>query len=218
MENANTNFTFLTSDDATKYFADADILLKQGRHIQNYGADSRLFYFIDEYYDRGLRDFYHQFFQMNLERESHDNERYFYLDFTEDCKGKLGKDNRSKELEGDKVIFAILFFNIYKEKFFEKKESNWQELSQIFKESEHQDLWKELLYGKLKPNYTPQEEQHVKDKVRSIIKDFEKLGWVALKSIEDLTFEILPSIARISNLYSDVIENVETLEEYLNNE
>jgi hypothetical protein len=218
MENANTSFAFLTSDDATKYFAEVDILLKQGRHIQDYGSDSRLFFFIDEYYDRGLRDFYKQFFQINLERESHDNERYYYLDFTEDSKGKLAKDNRNKELESDRIIFAILLLNVYKEKFFEKKESNWQELSQIFKESEHKELWQELLFGKLKQNYTPQEEQNVKDKVRSIIKDFEKLGWVALKSAEDLNFEILPSIARISKLYSDVIENVEALDEYLNNE
>lgn len=218
MENANTSFAFLTSDEAAKYFADADILLKQGKHIQDYGSDSRLFYFIDEYYDRGLRNFYQQFFQMYLEKESHDNERYYYLNFTEDSKGKLGKDNRSKELEGDRVIFAILLLNIYKEKFFEKKKTNWQELTQIFKESEHKELWQELLYGKLKPNYTPHEEQNVKDKVRSIIKDFDKLGWVSLKNVEDLNFEILPSIARISILYSDVIENVEALDEYLSNE
>lgn len=216
MENA--NYPFLNSEQATKYFADADIALKQGRHIQDFGTDIRLFSFIDEFYEKGLEDYYKQFFGMNLVCDKSDNGKFYYLDFPDDGKGKFGKENRSKELEDDKVIFAILFLNLYKERFFEQKEFTWQELEQIFKEGEHKELWQNILFSKVKQNYTPREEQEVKDKVRRIISDFEKLGWIVFKNQEEIHFEVLPSIERISRLYGDVIDNIESIEEYLNNE
>jgi hypothetical protein len=218
MENANANYPFLNSEQATKYFADADIALKQGRHIQDFGTDIRLFSFIDEFYDKGLEDYYKQFFGMNLVCDKSDNGKFYYLDFPDDGKGKFGKENRSKELEDDKVIFAILFLNLYKERFFEQKEFTWQELEQIFKEGEHKELWQNILFSKVKQNYTPREEQDVKDKVRKILSDFEKLGWIVFKNQEEIHFEVLPSIERISRLYGDVIDNLESIEEYLNNE
>ncbi|MCK9480159.1 MAG: chromosome partition protein MukE [Bacteroidia bacterium] len=218
MENANANYPFLNSEQATKYFADADIALKQGRHIQDFGTDIRLFSFIDEFYDKGLEDYYKQFFGMNLVSDKSDNGKFYYLDFPDDGKGKFGKENRSKELEDDKVIFAILFLNLYKERFFEQKEFTWQELEQIFKEGEHKELWQNILFSKVKQNYTPREEQDVKDKVRKILSDFEKLGWIVFKNQEEIHFEVLPSIERISRLYGDVIDNLESIEEYLNNE
>jgi hypothetical protein len=177
-----------------------------------------LFSFVDDSYERGLKEYYQQFFQMNLVRDTNDNQKFYYLDFPEDGKGKFGKENRSKELEADKVIFGILLLNIFKDKFFEHKEMEWNEFDQIFKESEHKELWQKLLFGKLKNSYTPNEEQNVKDKVKSILKDFEKLGWVEIKNIEEVKFEIMPSIERISRLYRDVISQVDSLEDYLNNE
>ncbi len=218
MENANSNFPFLNTEQAKKYFADADIALKQGKHIQDYGSDIRIFSFVDEYFDKGLEDFYKEFFGMNLVRDNSDNGRFYYLDFPEDGKGKLRKENRSKDLEDEKVIFAILFLNLYKEKFFEQKEFLWQDLEQIFKESEHKELWQAILYGKIKQNYTPKEELDVKDRVRRILYDFEKLGWIVFKNQDEIYFEILPSIERISTLYKDVINNIESIEEFLNNE
>ena len=218
MENANSNFPFLNTEQAKRFFADADITLKQGRHLQDFGNDSRLFTFVDEFFDKGLEDYYKQLFGMNLVKDFSDNEKFYYLDFPEDGKGKFGKENRSRELEDEKVIFGILFLNIYKEKFFEKKEFQWQELEQIFKEGESKELWQTILYGKVKPNYTPKEELDVKDKVRKILTDFEKLGWINFKNQDEVYFEILPSIERMSRLYKDVINNVESIEEYLNNE
>lgn len=218
MENANTEYQFLNSEDAMKYFADADIALRQGRHIQNYGSDTQIFYFIDEYFDKGLEDYYINFWWMNLIKDSSDNECFYYLDFPEGSRAKFGKENRYKELEGEKIIFAILLLNLYNEKFFEEKEFSWQEFEQVFKENENKALWKKLLFGKDKDNYTPTEEQNVKKKVRQILGDFEKLGWIVMKNEDEMQFDILPSIARIGRLYADIINNIDTIEEYLNNE
>jgi hypothetical protein len=219
MENENTKYSFLNSDEAKKCFADVDVALKQGRHIQNYGNDTQLFGFVDDYYSDGLADYYKDFWGVNFVQGSSDNEKFYYLDFSEGSKGKFGKENRYKELEDKKVIFAILLLNLYKEKFFEEKQVEWKELEQIFKESENKSLWKKLLFGKDKENYTPNEEQKIKDDITSIVKDFEKLGWVfVFPDTENLKFEVLPSIERISRLYADVIENVESIEKYLSNE
>ena len=218
MENENANYQFLNSDRAEKYFADADITLKQGKHLQNYGNDSRIFSFVDEYFEKGLQEYYLRFFKMNLVRGTNDNQKFYYLDFPDDGKGKLGKENRSKELESDKVIFAILLLNMFNHKFFENKEIEWMELDQTFKEGEHKELWQKLLFGKIKNNYTPTEEQSVKEKVKSILKDLEKLGWVEIKNLDEVKFEIMPSIERISRLYRDVIGNIDSISEYLNHE
>lgn len=218
MENANTEYQFLESEEALKYFADADIALKQGRHIQNFGNDTQIYYFIDEYYDKGLKEYYSDFWWMNLVQNSNDNERFYYLDFPEGSRAKFGKENRFKELDGDKVIFAVLLLNWYNDKFFEDKIFSWQELEQIFKDSENKSLWKKLLFGKEKDNYTPAEEQTVKEKVKRILIDFEKLGWIMFKNDAELQFEILPSIARISRLYADVINDIESIETFLNND
>ncbi len=215
MENEGQYYQFINTDRAAKYFADADIALKQGKHLQDYGMDSRLFSFVDEYYDKGLKDYYQHLFQMNLVRDKNDNQVFYYLDFPDDGKGKFGKENRSKELEDEKVIFAILLLNIYKGRFFEHKEIEWTELEQVFKEGEHKELWQKLLFGRVKPSYTINEELSVKDKVKSILKDFEKLGWIEIKGIEEVKFEIMPSIERISRLYRDVIHNVDSIQAYL---
>jgi condensin complex protein MksE len=218
MENENTTYPFLISDLAIKHFADTDFALKQGRHIQDFAGDHKLFVFIEEYYERGLQPYYEDLFGMKLMREETDHYRYYFLSFPDDGKGKLGKDNRSKELEDDRLIFAILLLNLFKDKFFEKKEVKWQELEHIFKESEHKELWLQLLYGNLKPNYSPGEEDNVKAKVERILKSFESLGWIYFINQEELHFEILPAIDRITKLYGDVINDVETLQAFLNNE
>lgn len=218
MENENSIYPFLDSEAANKYFADTDFALKQGRHIQDYRNDHKLFVFVDEYYDKGLQTYYENLFGMKLMREEADSERYYFLNFSEDNKGKLGKENRSKELEDDRLIFGILLLNLYKEKFFEKKEIRWQELELIFKESEHKELWLKILYGKVKPNYTPREEVEVKTKIVKILKSFEDLGWIYFLNQEELHFEILTSIDRISKLYGDMINDVENLKLYFNNE
>jgi chromosome condensin MukBEF MukE localization factor len=216
MENA--NFEFLNSELSAKHFIDADIALRSGRHIQDFGNDQRIFNFIDEHYDNGLKEFYRVFCHMPLVKGMTDNDKYYYLDYPDEGKGKLGKDNRSKELEDDKVIFGILLLNIFKDKFFEEKAVSWQDLEQIFREGENKESWQLLLFGKVKPNYTPAEEQTVKDKIRSILKDFERLGWIYFTNLDEMKFVILPAIDRLVTLYGDVINNIDAIENYLNNE
>lgn len=216
MENEDFTYSFLTSEQAIKYFADVDYNLKNGRHIQDFGTDHKLFSYLEEFYDKGLKEYYADLFGMLLVCEDADQERYYYLDFPENGKGKLGRENRSKELEDSHLIFAILLLNLYKEKFFEKKEIKWAELEQVFKESEHKDIWQTWLYVKVKNNYSPNEETAAINKIIKILKSFEDLGWVNIINTEPMHFEILPAINRISHMYREIIEDVDNIKQYLN--
>lgn len=211
-----TGYLFLESQRAKKYFAEVDFLLKQGRHIQNFGSDFKLWDFINDYYDKGLARYYEDFFGVYLRKDQNERDTYYFLEFPEDSKGNFGYE-RTHALEERQLIFAILLLNIYKEKFFETKEIRWEELEYIIEESENKDLWQKLFYGEAKRNFTPNEKEEVKRKIERILSTFERLGWIHWLNYEQVHFEIMPSIDRIAKLYSQEINNVELLSEYLEN-
>ncbi|MCC6691267.1 MAG: hypothetical protein IT235_07005 [Bacteroidia bacterium] len=213
METENSAFEFLTRESAAKYFAETDFTLKQGRHIQQYGVDSKLFDYLYENHE-DLGRYYEQLFGVYLRKESNDREEYFYLAFPEDGHGRFVKD-RYKELDPRHVIFGILLLNVYRERMFEKKEMKWENLEQLFDESESRELWQKLLYGEVKRNYTPHEKEEVKRRVEHTLNLFDKLGWIQWIDSTNIHFEIMPSIDRISKLYANEIQNVELISEYV---
>lgn len=213
MDIENSTFEFLTREAAVKYFAESDFTLKQGRHIQQQGADSKLFDYLYDNYDE-LAKYYELLFGVFLRKETSDREDYFYLDFPQDGHGRFVKD-RYKELEPRQVIFGILLLNVYKERMFEKKEMKWENLEQLFDESESRELWQKLLYGEVKRNYTPHEKEEVKRRVEHTLNFFDRLGWIQWIDAGNLHFEIMPSIDRISKLYASEIANVELMNEYV---
>lgn len=70
----------------------------------------------------------------------------------------------------------------------------------------------------MKNNYSPGEETEMKSKVVRILKSFEDLGWVYFINQEEIHFEIMTTIDRISKLYGDVINDVDNLQAYFGNE
>jgi len=167
--------------------------------------------FICDYYDP-LKFYYEWLFCVVLKEEYHNTDRYFYLDFYVEGKGRLGKD-RSKSIDDKHVIFGILLLNFYKERFFEKKEIKWEELEHLFDESEQKDYWAMLFYGKKEA--TPNEIEKRKEDVRKTLNFFHELGWINWNDRNDISFEILPSIDRIAKLYASEIENIDNIKEYL---
>ncbi len=214
MENENTSpFAFLESEASSRLFAETDFALKMGRHIQHFGVDAKLFDYITDHYEK-LQNYYQHLFGVFLRRDSNDRDYYFYLDFPEDGHGRFVRD-RNKDLDDRQVIFGILLLNLYKERFFEEKYIKWQQLEQVIEEGEHKEFWQKLLYGEAKRNYTPNEKDEMKRVVSRILHEFEKLGWIQWLEHENLYFEILPAIDRISKLYANEISNVELMSEYI---
>lgn len=214
MEYENKSFGFLEDESSKRYFADLDFALREGKHIQNYGNDYKLWEYVEDKYDE-LVHYYYSLFGINLRKENNDQQYYYYLDFSEDSKGKFTA-NRSKEIGADRVIVAILFLNIYKEKFFEEKELQWTDIDNIFENSEQKQLWHNLFFKDgYKRNYTPQENDKLKDDFRKILNDFERLGWINWIDKQEIHFVILPSIDRIAKLYKNEIREIETLSKFI---
>ncbi|MBN8703856.1 MAG: hypothetical protein J0M08_12385 [Bacteroidetes bacterium] len=214
MENENSAFAFLDTETASKYFAEVDFALKQGRHLQHYGNDAKLWDYVSDHYEQ-LAHYYQHLFGVYLRKDSNERDVYFYLDFPEDGHGRFVQD-RNKDVDDRMVIIGILLLNMYKERFFEGKEVKWNTIEQIIEEGEQKEFWQKLLYGEAKRNYTPNEKEEMRRRMERTLSEFNRLGWITWINQEALHFEILPAIDRLSRLYANEISNVELMSEFIN--
>lgn len=213
MENENYSLQFLSNEVSGKYFADADFALREGKHIQHFGSDAKLWDYINDHFEP-LSLYYEHLFGVYLRKESSDRDIYFFLEFPEESSGKFAGD-RHRLIDDRHLIIAVLLLNIYKERYFESKLVKWEHIEQVIEESEHKDLWQKVLYGEVKRNYTPNEKDEMKRRFERSISLFDRLGWAQWKDHENFEFEVMPSIDRISRLYANEISNVELMSEYI---
>jgi hypothetical protein len=198
------NYQFLTYEVSQKYFADTDFALRQGKHIQDIDEERRIFRYLTEYYEE-LSLYYLDLFNVYLRKEFVDTDSYFYLDFPEENKGRF-RYERSWELRDKYLIFGILLLSLYYDKFFEKKESSWEELEQIISEGENKEKWMRLLFPEVRASQTITEWSNLKRTVKNALDDFEHLRWIRWSDKEEIVFEILPAIHRLAKLYKREIE------------
>jgi hypothetical protein len=213
MENEHKTFEFLSTDSSQKYFAESDFALRQGRHIQNFGSDGKLFDYIDGYFDEGLAEYYRLLFGVVLKRElnTYTNEKYYFLDFNEEDKGKFGQ-NRSKELDLWQLIFGLLLINFFYEKYFESSQTvTKEELDKVIYEGPNNIFWKKHLFGEYKENYTPKERLEADAKILKTIREFERMGWVNRSDKKEFDFDVLPAIDRLVKMYKSEIENIDKI-------
>lgn len=203
------DFSFLTKESSQKYFAEADFALRQGRHIQNIETDKQIYSYINDYFDE-LKSYYQFLFSMVLKEDIFDTMKYYYLDFEEDGYGKFG-NQRTKTINDRYLLIGILLLNLYNQKHFEVKRTNWNELLEIVSEKEKKDLWLKLLFPDVRGSQTPKEWNRVKTIFKNAIDEFENLGWVRYIDKQELEFEMNPSIHRVIKLYPTEIENINVL-------
>ena len=94
-DNEKINFDFLSEEDVQKSFADLHSCLLSGKHIC---IDDYTFFSLLEKYERDWKFFYRSLYAMNLVGNVFDRHTYFYLDFFDSDKGKLGEQSRSHQL------------------------------------------------------------------------------------------------------------------------
>lgn len=203
------DFSFLTKESSQKYFAEADFALRQGRHIQNIETDKQIYSYINDYFDE-LKSYYQFLFSMVLKEDIFDTMKYYYLDFEEEGYGKFG-NQRTKTINDRYLLIGILLLNLYNQKHFEVKRTNWNELLEIVSEKEKKDLWLKLLFPDVRGSQTPKEWNRVKTIFKNAIDEFENLGWVRYIDKQELEFEMNPSIHRVIKLYPTEIENINVL-------
>lgn len=220
-------YAFLEKEDVQRNFADLNISLLEGKHIQK--SDSRIFRLIRSYPGE-LKYYYQNLYGLDLIHGKYDNESYYYLSFPPNTKGNLSESSRHKEISDQNTIMGIMLLNIYHEKLFDQeKEMIWDDITKIIKESKNSDLYKMLWFNDIRENYDDSEWRKFYEKIYRTLKEFQKLGWISgefpKKSGTEVTeiqqtlrFRINVSINRFAELYGHEIKNFDSfVKEYRKN-
>ncbi|MBV8802906.1 MAG: hypothetical protein JO131_08110 [Gammaproteobacteria bacterium] len=215
-ETINNVFSFLEKEEVQEYFADLNIALLRGRHIQK--NDYHLFHLLNAY-QKEFANYYKLLYNLLLEKDRMDNEIYYYLDFPIDGRGKLADYSRHKELTEKQIVIGLMLLNMYYDRFFENpKEINWIDIKKEITEGESSSLYKKLLFNHIRDDYSDQEWSRVTKLLRQVLKKFETLGWIQelkLTEVDELRFTLRESIHRLAKLYKYEIENFdEFIKEY----
>ncbi len=221
MENDNEeriDFSFLEIIDVQIYFADINILLLSGRHIDN--RDYSLFNILLEY-EKQFSAFYENLYKLRLVSDIYDGCQYYYLDFFETGRGELSDQKRNKELTPAQTLIGLMLLDMYYQKYFnDVKMVQWDEIRSQILESDHQESYKRILFNSVRDSYDEKEWNNVESMFNRTIDSFEKLGWVEKTSIksESLMFEIRPAIHRLSKVYQWELKNFEVFSQQFANE
>lgn len=221
MENENyeiSNYSFLSEESVEKHFADINILLLSGKHIDHkYYTE----YTVLESYESQWSSFYSNLYRLNLVVDISDGSRYYYLDFTENGKGKLSDASRNKELTELQTLIGLTLLDMYYQKYFdEEKIIYWNDIKTQILESDHQEAYKRILFNDIRASYDEKEWNEVHTKFSKAIENFDKLGWVEKQSgrNEVLVFEIRPAIHRLAKLYQEELQDFGSFSQQLKND
>ena len=198
--NKEIDFNFLSEEASQNYFADLNIELLKGAHIQK---DSYYLYSLLQEKEGELRSYYNSLYGLELVRDRYNNETFFYLDFL-DGKGKLSRQDRHRELSALNIITGILLVKMYYDKYFElQKIVTWEDLEHHIMESEYSDGLKKIFFEEVREFYSDTEWESVRKRILKCIREFETVGWVTkIPSNEhEIHFQLKESISRFAKLY-----------------
>lgn len=213
-----TDYSFLSEEDVEKHFADVNIQLLSGKHIDH---KFYLLFSVLESYEVHWQRFYENLYKLNLVTDVFDGCRCYYLDFTDTGKGKLSDSSRHIELTELQTLIGLTLLDMYYQKYFdEEKIINWNDIKHMILESDHQDAYKRILFNDIRDSYDEKEWNAVEYKFRKAVDSFDKLGWVEKQNgrNEELVFEIRPAIHRLAKLYKDELQNFTSFSQQLKNE
>ncbi|WP_320973846.1 condensin complex protein MksE [Dysgonomonas capnocytophagoides] len=202
-------YPFLTTQEAKSIFADVDYALKSGKHLQKCPSQSRLFAFVEKYYDQ-LKPYYDNLFDIHLNREGEEDFKYFFIDFFKDGNGYYQRGNIPVEnreyLAESHLIIAFLLIRMY---LLEPRAESriWIQEFKIQVLLEYEEYKPHLLRLFAKSDDTEETDYELKsieDEMDKALKKFNELCWIILdKSTE--TFEIMPSLNRLLNMFDNYI-------------
>lgn len=203
------DYSFLIEEDVEKYFADLNINLLSGKHIDN--SDYTLYSLLEKYEER-WKAFYKNLYRLNLISDVFDRSVYYYLDFFDSSKGKLNDTTRYKALTEMQTITGLMLLDMYYLHYFEnQKIIHWEDIRKQIEESDHKKNYQKIFFNSIRPFYSEIEWQNTEKRFKEAINSFDKLGWVVkqFSQGEELVFEIKPAIQRIAKLYNSELEDLE---------
>lgn len=207
----NVDYTFLTTQEAISIFADVDYALKSGRHIQKCPSQGKLFDFIKRYYDQ-LKSYYDNLFGIHLNSEGEGELEYFFIDFFKDRNGYYQRGNIPVEnreyLAESHLIIAFLLIRMYVlEPRVEKRILIQDFKIQVLSEYEEYKPHLLRLFAKSEDTKeTDYELKSIEDEIEKALKKFNELCWIMIDKNTE-TFEIMPSLNRLLNIFENYIIN-----------
>jgi hypothetical protein len=205
-------FEFLDSSDSEESFANCDIALRGGRHIQNHHHEIRLYDYISNNYDE-LVYFYLKLFGLHLKFSVHHDNKYYFLDFAADSKGKYG-GTRSAPLSARHTLFGLLLLKIHRlENYFGKNDIDIGKLKERLKNENNtyrDDIYRLFARVSGKGGATEPDETNIDTWIDNSLAKFEELGWIYFESTTD-HFTILTSFNRLFELYLTEIKEFDKI-------
>ena len=217
-KSVNSPFLFLEDSFVQEHFADLNIALLRGKHIQ---SDQFYLYKVLQQFTYGLRHYYKALYRLELVKETTNEGAFYYLDCPEDSRGKLNTLSRSKELTESQIILGIMLLNMYYDRYFEQtKEVKYENIEYEVMEGENSTLYRKLLFGEVRETYSDQEWKSPRTRIKNVLRDFEQLGWVQqlpTEADEETAYILRTSILRFQKLYEREIMHFEEFVESYHN-
>lgn len=201
-------YDFLDYSNGKDLFADLDFNLKDGVHIQNFGKQKKIFFYLRLFYST-LEQYYWDFFGLKLEIGGADSEVYYYLKFISDKKNNISQYHKHL-IPKEHIIVGLFLYKVY---FIDCN----IELNSLIK---FQRMIR-LDYPDLKPGIiktlakvkreksTLMNDGKIDECIKNAFLVFTKIGWIDMK--DDDFFVILPSFQRLPKEFSDIINNIDSI-------
>lgn len=207
-------YSFLKNKRAKSIFAKLDYTLRSGIHIQReYPLNVNLYRFLNESENyESLKDYYKDFYNLNLIKEGSDFNNYYYLDFNEDGKGNVPSDNRDY-LKSEYIIIGMLFLKMYKLDGNIELDSVSEFTTLLYEEYEEQKkALRKLINDNSSDKSTDLSDQRFEAAITKSFEKFGDLGWLMWeKEDEKDKFKVMPSFERLRINYQPQIETIDDL-------
>ncbi|WP_437919677.1 condensin complex protein MksE [Sphingobacterium sp. LRF_L2] len=212
------DFSFLNFSDVKAHFADLNIELLRGRHIQT--GEGYIFTLVNNYSSE-FQFYYRTLYGLELKREKSENIEYYYLDFPEEGKGRLYSNDRHREMSTWESLIAFMLLNMYYDRLFDRtKTINRSILEQEIMNSDLSPSYKKIFFNNaVRDFYSDPEWKTAMDNYKRVLRTLDQLGWVKLlpagEGDGDILFIIKESINRFAALYQYEISHFDTFVEQI---
>lgn len=199
-------YDFLNDPDVDSCFAELDYLLRSGVHVQRqFRGQHSAFRFLQKNFE-SLGLYYKNLFGLSLEERGVDDNRYYYLDATEDIRSKVPYQLR-KSLKKEFALLGIFLCKLRIDLSDVETVAGFKKALREEYEAYKNDFFRLLAYA-TSDNRLDSDEQAVDKWIDTTLTEFHKIGWIYR---EHDRFEIMPSLERLRLLYIDEINNIDEL-------
>ncbi len=205
-------YSFLYERKAKTIFAKLDYFLKNGLHIQReYPVSIDLFRFLNDNYD-SLKQYYSDFFNLDLCKEGNEFNNYFFLDLNQGGKSNIPTEYKDY-MKNEHIIIGMLFFKMYKIDGNIELDNVKDFTNLLHTEyEEEKNALRKLINDNSSEKSSDLNDYNFEDIIKRAFNQFGKLGWLVWEDENDRNkFKKLPSFERLRNVYQPQIESIDDL-------